>query len=98
MTSTIKETKILQNLEYIDTFKRQIERASLRYEKFHEDLKELFESLESDLQKIFNGEEREHNSEPKTNMNDQHAKNPAEEESKENPFEVVLKVRGVQIR
>ena len=56
-----------------------------------------FESLESDLQKIFNGEETEHNSEPSTDTNDRHAKNPAEEESKGNPFEDDLKVRDVEI-
>ena len=81
----------------MDTFKRQIESAGLRYEKFHEAVKVLFESLETDLHKIFNGEESEHNSEPSTDTNDWHAKNPAEEESKGNPFEVVLKVRDVEI-
>ncbi len=56
-----------------------------------------FESLESDLQKIFNGEETEHNSDPSTDNNDRQAKNPAEEESKGNPFEDDLKIRDVEI-
>ena len=63
--------------------------ASLRYDKFHEAIKVSFESLESDLQKIFNGEEPEHNSEPSTDPNDRQAKNPAEEDD--------LKVRDVEI-
>ena len=56
-----------------------------------------FESLESDLQKIFNGEETEHNSEPSNDKNGRHAKNPAEKESKGNPFEDDLKIRDVEI-
>ena len=77
--------------------KRQIERAGLRYEKFYGAVYVLYESLESDLEKIFKDEEPEHIPEPSTDNNDRHAKNPAEEELKGNPFEDDLKVRDVEL-